>query len=154
MRLVLLSLILVAVYVLNRPGKVEPFSASSLSSTIDEMFSNQFIGGEINVKTLAQRLELSPVVYGRYEGIEGRPTIVYATFERLNHLVADSFWLQATHSRSPVMRIYAYDALMARNPTLASLAKEWLKNDTSVVKQISFDLIDYYTVGNYVSMRH
>jgi hypothetical protein len=50
---------------LNRPGKVEPFSASSLSSTIDEMFSNQFIGGEINVKTLAQRLELSPAVYGR-----------------------------------------------------------------------------------------
>jgi len=44
--------------------------------------------------------------------------------------------------------------LMTRNPPLASLAKEWLKNDTSVVKQISFDLIDYYTVGNYVSMRH
>ena len=150
MRLALFCLILVAVYFANQQRKFHSYTLST-DRTDDALSDFPELRGE-SIKVLAQRLELSPCVYGRREGIEGRPTIVYAAFERLNQLVSDSFWFTSIYNSSAVMRVYAYNALRKRNSSLAKQAREFLKDDTSVVCFISYDTPMSYSVGNYVSI--
>ncbi|WP_276482434.1 hypothetical protein [Paraflavitalea pollutisoli] len=84
---------------------------------------------EAVVKILTARLEASEEIQGEGIGISGTPSATYESFKLLDGLLSDTAWLQLTYSKSPVMRVYAYQALQKRNKAMTEEVKVRLSHD-------------------------
>jgi hypothetical protein len=105
---------------------------------------------ENNLKILITRIEASDCVYGAGIGIESRANATYESYDRLNKLISDSEWLNLSYSRSTVMRIYAFKALLERNQLMAAEVRHRLKTDSSTFCYIANDIEYTSSVSKFV----
>jgi hypothetical protein len=116
---------------------------------------NRRIGHEkelpFSTNTMISIIENSDCVYGDGIGMTSEKSITYECFKRLEQLASDSLWFQLSKSKSTVMRIYAYKALLSKNQSLALQVKERLKNDKSPFCDITDDQTMYLTVDFFVT---
>lgn len=109
------------------------------------------VAAEKKPEVLIRRIQSSDCMYTGRVGIEGKESIIYASFRRLDQLVSDSTWLTLTYDQSPVMRAYAYKALDHRNPQLAAGVYRRLENDTAKLCWKSNDMDLNCTIGYFVT---
>lgn len=109
------------------------------------------IAAEKKAEVLIRRIQSSDCMYTGSVGIEGKESIIYASFRRLDQLVSDSTWLTLTYDQNVVMRAYAYKALEHRNPGLTAGVFHRLKNDTAKLCWISNDMDLSCTLGFFVT---
>lgn len=106
---------------------------------------------ENDIKGFLRTLESSDCVYGKSIDISGQQSTVYNCFLQLDKAFDDTTWFKLTSSSVPVVRVYAYNALMNRKSKLTLSARNRLMNDTAVVCYVSNDLKFEYSIGYYVS---
>ena len=100
--------------------------------------------------TLLRAIEESSCVESEYIGFVGRESAVYASFRRLDYLISDSIWLKLSYDRKPVMRAYAYWALLKRNSPLLPKIRGHLKNDRGTFCFYSADVMYPESVSDFV----
>lgn len=106
---------------------------------------------EDNIKGFLGTLESSDCVYGKSIGITGEQSTVYSCFLQLDKAFEDTTWFNLTTSPIPVVRVYAYNALLNRKSKLTLSARNRLMNDTAVVCYVSNDIKVECSIGYYVS---
>ena len=83
-------------------------------------------------------------------GFTGEESITFNCFVLLDQNLTDSGWFKLSASPSPVVRTYAFKALVNRNSKLIPSVKDRLKNDSAVICYVSVDLRMSYSIGEYV----
>jgi hypothetical protein len=104
----------------------------------------------LDTATLIRSIEESSCVESEYIGFGGGESAVYASFRRLDHLISDSIWLKLSYDRKPVMRAYAYWALLRRNSPLLPKIRDHLKNDRATFCYYSADVMYQDRVRDFV----
>lgn len=111
-----------------------------------------------NTSSLIEEIESSNCVYGKYTGIDGKTSDTYESYERLLDILPDSMWIRLTFSKSPSMRVYAYQALqLKQNSELYGVEKR-LSTDTSTVcwkkSDITIECSVGYLIANVLAKTH
>ena len=104
------------------------------------------------IERLLTVLENSDCYYGKGVGISGEPNETYNSYSKLKDIVSDDDWYKLSYKKSPVLRIYSYNALVEKNDTLAILLQKRLMLDTTVfcskINDLSFKCsISYYVIN-------
>ena len=104
---------------------------------------------EASINRMILKIESSKCYESKHIGFTGENSILYETYETLNQIASDSLWLKLTYSKSPVMRCYAYHAILSKqNNKLINEVKSRLINDTT---RLDFYSCDIYEKGGTVS---
>lgn len=96
-------------------------------------------------------LERSPNVITGGVGFTGEETPAGIAYQKLFLCAPDSIWVRLSYSENPVLRMYAYLALLnKKSPELKGLVNR-LKTDTAVVCEIDDDVTMTSSIGWFVS---
>ena len=96
-------------------------------------------------------LEHSTCVITGGVGFTGKDNPAGDAYKRLYRMAPDSVWVRLSYSEKPVLRMYAFIALLNKNsPELAGVESR-LKTDTGVVCEISDDVTETTSIGFTVS---
>ena len=99
-------------------------------------------------------IEASEYIEAKHIGFIGEKSKIYSCYEKLLEIASDSLWIELSYSKSPVMRCYAYQALLLKeNINLPSIRNRLIK-DTSSVCTYSGCMIDCIsTLGELILVR-
>ena len=97
----------------------------------------------ININDLISTIESSKYIEREYIGGWGaKKSYIYGCYEKLLEIASDSLWIELSYSKSPVMRYYAYKALLSKESSEFPAVRNRLIRDTSPVCTYSCDIID------------
>jgi hypothetical protein len=109
-----------------------------------------YIRTESDIQKLIGRIDSSECVYFGGIGFTGEENEVYDCYQRLLEIAPDSVWVNLSHNKNPILRIYAFEALKnKKSPNLVDV-KARLRKDQATVCYISGDNKVVYSVGFYV----
>lgn len=91
----------------------------------------------LRIERLIAAIEESPRVEDAHIGISGSPSEIYAFYDSLLRIAPDTLWRKLTYSKKPVMRYYAFKALMEKkDPDLQKVITR-LEKDKAPVEVVS-----------------
>ncbi|HOF17194.1 MAG TPA: hypothetical protein PLF32_03915 [Bacteroidales bacterium] len=111
---------------------------STFKDSIDSVLkvnSREYINDKISV------IESSKQIEGKHIGYGGQISGIYSCYEILLKNISDSLWIELSYSKSPVMRYYAYQALLSKGNIKFLSVWNRLRKDTSSVCFQTCDVI-------------
>ena len=104
------------------------------------------------IDDLISVIESSKDIEGEYVGgWATKKSHTYNCYKTLLEIVSDSLWVELSYSKSPVMRYYAYEALLTReSANLSSVRSRLLKDTTQVCFHTCDIIICNCTLGKLI----
>ena len=104
----------------------------------------------LDINDMIFAIESSENIEREYIGIERRKSCIYSCYEKLLKIVSDSLWIKLSYSKNPVMRYYAYNALLTRkNDNISSIRNRLIKDRESVCVH-TCDMINCEILGELI----
>ncbi|GGB19872.1 hypothetical protein [Puia dinghuensis] len=97
-------------------------------------------------------LEYSSCVIIGGVGITGKDNPAADAYKTLLRIAPDSVWVRLSYSEKPVVRMYAFEALLSKKSPDLERVKNRLKKDTATVCEIFGDVSMTSSIGELVSL--
>lgn len=88
---------------------------------------------QLMINRFVKNIESSEILYGKYFGAAEFPTAIYADYERIQRVGTQQELNTLLAHQSPVVRVYAHQALAENNMDINPELLELLLNDTTSI---------------------